>query len=113
MTNLMRLQLELNNQPYLQESDLCYLLEENGLDPEGDYSQTNRLKLLYTVLSVFQILTNDIDLYRQIETEFTTTSEAIQAINKRVVQIKAEISQIEAENESATSCISYLFRGRC
>lgn len=113
MTNLMRLQLELNNQPYLQESDLCYLLEENGLDPEGDYSQTNRLKLLYTVLSVFQILTNDIDLYRQIETEFATTSEAIQAINKRIVQIKAEISQIEAENESATSCISYLFRGRC
>lgn len=113
MTNLMRLQLELNNQPYLQESDLCYLLEENGLDPEGDYTQSNRLKLLYTVLVIFQILTNDIDLYRQIETEFATTSEAIQAINKRIVQIKAEISQIEAENESATSCISYLFRGRC
>src|SRR5699024_1183673 len=99
-TNLMRLQLELNNQPYLQESDLCYLLEENGLDPEGDYSQANRLKLLYTVLAVFQILTNDIDLYRQIETELTTTGEAIQAINKRIVQIKAEIGQIEAENES-------------
>ncbi len=113
MTNLMRLQLELNNQPYLQESDLCYLLEENGLDPEGDYTQSNRLKLLYTVLAIFQILTNDIDLYRQIETEFATTSEAIQAINKRIVHIKAEISQIEAENESATSCISYLFRGRC
>lgn len=113
MTNLMRLQLELNNQPYLEESDLCYLLEENGLDPQGDYTQSNRLKLLYTVLAVFQILTNDIDLYRQIETEFTTTGEAIQAINKRIVQIKAEIGQIEAENESATSPISYLFRGRC
>ena len=113
MTNLMRLQLELNNQPYLEESDLCYLLEENGLDPQEDYTQSNRLKLLYTVLAVFQILTNDIDLYRQIETEFTTTGEAIQAINKRIVQIKAEISQIEAENESATSPISYLFRGRC
>ncbi len=113
MTNLMRLQLELNNQPYLEESDLCYLLEENGLDHQGDYTQSNRLKLLCTVLAVFQILTNDIDLYRQIETEFTTTGEAIQAINKRIVQIKAEISQIEAENESATSPISYLFRGRC
>lgn len=44
MTNLMRLQLELNNQPYLEESDLCYLLEENGLDPQGDYTQSNRLK---------------------------------------------------------------------
>ena len=52
MTNLMRLQLELNNQPYLEESDLCYLLEENGLDHQGDYTQSNRLKLLYTVVRV-------------------------------------------------------------
>lgn len=112
-TNYNRLLLELNHQMYLPEEDYKRLLEENGLIDVVTYNPQDRLKLLYTVLAVFRILANDVDLYRSIQTEFATTGEAIQAINKRIVQLKAEISQIEAENESATSPVSYLFRGRC
>lgn len=113
MTNLMRLQLELNNQPYLEESDLRYLLEENGLEPDEGYTKADRLKLLSAVLAVFQVLENDVDFYRQVETEFATTGEAFLAMRRRITQIKAEISQLEVQAEMESGCVTYLFRGRC
>lgn len=113
MTNYDRLMVELNHKMYLPEDDYKRLLEENGLIDTETYSREDRLKLLNTVLSIFQILANDVDLYRSVQTEFATTGEAITAINTRITRLKSEISQIEAENEAASGPVSYLFRGRC
>lgn len=63
MKNIERLSLELSHQPYLSNEDYTALLEEHGLDSQEEYEQEqDRRKLLCTVLSVLQIMANDIDL---------------------------------------------------
>lgn len=112
MTNLERLNLELSHQPYLPENDFISLLEENGLDAAEEYDKQDRRKMLCTVLSILQIMCNDIDLYRRVQTEFTTVSAATDSLNKRIVAIKNEILSLDQETAEAASCVTYLFRGR-
>lgn len=111
MTNLERLSVELAHQPYLPDEDYIALLEENGLDGTEEYAQQDRRKLLCTVLAILQIMLNDIDLYRRVQTEFATVSAATNSLNKRITAIKSEILALDAETAESTSCVSYLFRG--
>lgn len=110
MTNLERLNLELSHQPYLSEGDFIALLEENGLDAGEEYTQQNRRKLLCAVLAILEILSNDLDLFRSIQTEFATTGAANEALAKRIASVKSEIARLDEESATATSCVSYLFR---
>lgn len=112
MTNLERLSLELSHQPYLSDADYTALLEENGLDSAEEYTLQDRRKMLCTVLSVLQIMCNDIDLYRRVQTEFTTVSAATESLNKRIQSLKNEILALDRETAEAASCVTYLFRGR-
>lgn len=112
MKNLERLNLELSHQPYLPENDFIALLEENGLDASEDYAAQDRRKMLCTVLSILNILCNDIDLYRRVQTEFTTVSAATDSLNKRIQTLKNEILALDRETAEAASCVTYLFRGR-
>ena len=98
MTNLARLQLELANRQYLSEEQYSVLLDENGLDAVSEYTAANRKSLLQTVLNVLEILANDIDLFRKVETEFATTSEAFSALTTRIQTVKNKISAIDAES---------------
>ncbi len=103
--------LELSRQPYLSERDYITLLEENGLDAGEEYTPQDSRKLLCAVLSVLQILANDIDLFRSIQTEFATTGAASEALAKRMAAVKGEIAKLDEEIATATSYVSYLFRG--
>lgn len=98
MTNLGRLTLELSNRYYLSDDEYSTLLAENGLDAQSEYDVSNRRALLMTVLDVLEILANDVDLFRKIETEFSTTSEAYTALSDRISRVKAKISDIDAES---------------
>lgn len=113
MSNLERLKLELANRQYLEEEQFKLLLEENGLEAMVDYEAANRRALLSTVLDVLEILANDIDLFRKIETEFTTTSAAYDALSSRILGIKNKIAAIDAESGAKSdSCFSFMYVGR-
>jgi hypothetical protein len=106
-----RLMIELGNKAYLDDLSLSRLLYENGLNGMEDYSAQDRRKLLCTVLAIFQILANNIDLYRKIETEFSTDSEALTGINKRIAALKNEILALDRETSESNGCVSYLYVG--
>lgn len=112
MTNLARLQLELANREYLSEEQYAVLLDENGLDAVSEYTAANRKPLLQTVLNVLEILANDIDNFRKVETEFTTTSEAYSALTVRIQTVKNKISAIDADSGAvAGSVFSAMYFG--
>ncbi len=77
MTVLERLKLELNNKEYLTDTEYSQFLKENDFDvvimPEYDKT-TMQKALLYTVIDVLEVVSNDVDLMRRVETEFTNTN---------------------------------------
>ena len=116
MKNIERLKVELNNKQYFSDDIYESILEENGLDAYDDYVKENRIDLLETVYTIIQMLANDIDNFRRVETEFVTTTAAEQYIEKRLASIRGEIDRLkdlekEAENEylSSGSVTGYLF----
>lgn len=116
MINLERLEIELNNKEYFSDKVYSAILEENGLEAFDDYEKSNRIELLETVYTILQMLANDIDNFRKVETEFVTTTAAEQYIEKRLLSIRDEIDRLkdlekEAENEylASNSKIGYMF----
>ena len=108
MTNLERLKLELANKSYFADSEYSIFLEENGLTPSETYVGTEKFRLLQTVLSIFESLQNNIDLYRSIETEFTTTSSAYENIKTRIDELHKQIAKLP-EYQPKVKSITYLF----
>jgi predicted transcriptional regulator with HTH domain len=111
MSNVQRLMIELGGKEYIDDTGLCALLDENGLDGAADYNTQDRRKLLCSVLSIFQILANNIDLYRKVETEFSNDGEALTGINKRITALKSEIAALDKETSETNSCVSYMYCG--
>lgn len=112
MGNLERLQMELANRQYLPDDQLKTLLQENGLDWRDEYMAIHRRAILSTVLDVFDILANDIDLFRKVETEFATTTAAFEALSNRMLKIKNKIAEIDAEDGTKSgTCFSSMYVG--
>lgn len=120
MTNIERLQLELNNKNYfgdeLQNTQVLEtLLEENYLDPYSDYEKMNdEINLLKTVYAILRTLSNNLDNYRKIETEFVTQGQAQEHLTKRMNAIQAEITKLQNErireqSGQGSKMVSYLF----
>ena len=101
MTNLSKLEIELNNNKYFgnnTENVLVSILEDNNLDPYEEYTKANdRVNMLESVFDVLQTLSNDINSFRKVETEFTTTSAAYEYIQRRLKDIRAEIDRVKLE----------------
>lgn len=101
MTNLSKLEIELNNNKYFgnnTENVLVSILEDNNLDPYEEYTKANdRVNMLESVFDVLQALSNDINSFRKVETEFTTTSAAYEYIQRRLKDIRAEIDRVKLE----------------
>ena len=108
MTNIERLKLELANKSYFTDDEYSIFLEENGLTPSESYTGTDKLGILQTVLSIFESLQNNIDLYRSIETEFTTTSSAYENIKIRIDELHKQIAKLP-EYQPKVKSITYLF----
>lgn len=118
MTNLDRLKIELSEKEYFSNSQEVYssILEENNLDPFDEYSKANdQINMLESVYSVLQMLANNIDAFRKVETEFVTTSAAYQYLQKRLKDLRDEINRIklyicyEDEAGNVSSLTSYMF----
>ena len=80
----------------------------NGIPSTIYNGASDKLGLLQTVLSIFESLQNNIDLYRSIETEFTTTSSAYENIKTRIDELHKQIAKLPSY-QPTTKSITYLF----
>lgn len=91
-TDYDRLLVELNNRMYYDKYTYTRFLNENGLNAFDTFDKnTDHAQLLETVYSVLQTLLSNIDMYRKIETEFTTVGEAANALQNRLKNLRAEM----------------------
>ena len=99
MTNLERLKLELSNKEYYTDDEYTVFLEENNLTPTDAYDKTTmQIQLLYTVVSVLETLSNDVDLMRKIQTnDIATVDQAFEWLDKRLTALKNKIDELEEE----------------
>ena len=111
MQVLQRLKMELSNQEYFSDEQYIQFLTENSLTPTDEYIKTDMQKqLLYTVLDILEAVSNDIDIMRSIETEFSNEGSAYKYIADRIQQVKDKIATIPDPNEEdETSCFSLMY----
>lgn len=112
MTVIERLTLELANKEYLTQDEYKQFLKENNLDEIAIYDKATMQKsLLLTVLDVLEVVSNDIDIMRKVETEFTTTSDAYKYLEQRIAQVKDRIAAIpDPEEEYSPFSLMYTRR---
>ncbi len=100
MTVLDRLKLELANKEYLTDTEYIVFLMENELDETATYNKTTMQKqLLLTVLDILEVVANDVDIMRKVETEFSTTTDAYKYLEQRIAQVKDRIAAIPEPDE--------------
>ena len=111
MQVLDRLKMELSNQEYFSDEQYIQFLAENSLTPTDEYNKpTMQKQLLYTVLDILEAVSNDIDIMRSIETEFSNEGSAYKYIADRIQQVKDKIATIPDPNEEdETSCFSLMY----
>lgn len=112
MTVIERLTLELANKEYLTQDEYKQFLKENNLDEIAIYDKATMQKpLLLTVLDVLEVVSNDIDIMRKVETEFTTTDGAYKYLEQRIAQVKDRIAAIpDPEEEYSPFSLMYTRR---
>ncbi|MCL2018894.1 MAG: hypothetical protein FWG70_03960 [Oscillospiraceae bacterium] len=85
MTNLDRLKMELGHKPYCEDDEYKVFLAENGLLADENYNNDKaRSNLIETVICVLEMLSNNIDNYMKVETNFHTTSAALDNLHSRI-----------------------------
>lgn len=107
MTVLERFKTEIGKE-YFDNAVYTMYLDENGLNATDQYvKSTMQRALLMTLLDCLQVLSNDIDLYRRVDSEFATTSDAFLNIRQRIEDVEKRINSLGEPN----SVVSYLFYG--
>ena len=100
MTVIERLKMELGQKEYLTDTEYTVLLSENSLISTLTYDKLTMLKpLLMTVIDIFEVVSNDVDIMRKVETEFTTTSDAYKHLQERIQSVKNRIASIPVPDE--------------
>lgn len=88
MTNLERLKLELAHKSYFSDEEYTVFMEEQGLYATDEYKkETNQSALLRTVIAVLETLSNDINYYRTVESEFVTNTQAYTHLKNRIDEL--------------------------
>ena len=109
MQVLDRLKMELSNQEYFPDNQYIQFLAENSLTSTDEYDKSTMQKqLLLTVLDILEAVSNDIDIMRSIETEFSNEGSAYKYIADRIQQVKDKIASIP-EPEEDYSCFSLMY----
>ena len=109
MTVIERLSLELANKEYLTQAEYIQFLTENNLISNDVYNKEIMQKqLLFTVVDILEVVANDVDIMRKVETEFTTTSDAYKYLQERIQNIKDRIASIpDTEEEYSPFSLMY------
>ena len=109
MQVLDRLKMELSNKQYFPDEQYTQFLAENSLTSTDEYNkQTMQKQLLLTVLDILEAVSNDIDIMRSIETEFSNEGSAYKYIADRIQQVKDKIASIPEPDEEY-SCFSLMY----
>ena len=109
MQVLDRLKMELSNKSYFPDEQYTQFLVENSLTSTDEYDkQTMQKQLLLTVLDILEAVSNDIDIMRSIETEFSNEGSAYKYIADRIQQVKDKIASIP-DLEEDYSCFSLMY----
>jgi hypothetical protein len=107
MTVLERFKIEIGKE-YFDDSVYAMYLSENGLESGDAYVKpTMQKQLLMALLDCLQALSNDIDLYRRVDSEFATTSDAFLNLRQRMEDVEKRINALGEPN----AIVSYLFHG--
>ena len=110
ITTLNRLKMELNNKEYYSDDTLSIYLNENNLDGSKVYSKATMQKELYqTVYDVLDSLANNIDLFRSVETEFTSTGQAYNHLQKRLATLQSKILSIPDATGTTNSQFNFMY----
>ena len=111
-TVLQRVKFELGNKQYYSDEEYSLIIYENHLNPEATYNKdTDQRNMLETVYAIMQTLSNDLDLYRKIETEFSTEDQAYKYLQLRLHDFQNRIDSIP-DPEEESSNVSYMFYNR-
>ena len=109
MQVLDRLKMELSNKQYFPDEQYTQFLAENSLTSTDEYDKLTMQKpLLLTVLDILEAVSNDIDIMRSIETEFSNEGSAYKYIADRIQQVKDKIASIP-DPEEDYSCFSLMY----
>ena len=111
-TVLDRVKLQLNFKPYYSDDGYRIFIYENNLDPDVTYNKdTDEKNMLKVVYEVLETLANDISMFRKIETEFATESEAYKYLQLRLADLKARIDDIPdpVDPDADNSNITFMF----
>lgn len=112
-TVLERVKFELGYRPYYSDEEYSLIIYENHLNPEATYNKdTDQRNMLESVYAIMQTLANDIDIFRKIETEFSTEDQAYKYLQLRLQDIQNRIDTIPDPEVEEQSNVSYLFYNR-
>lgn len=111
MQVLDRLKMELSNKEYFPDEQYAQFLTENSLTATDEYVKSSMQRnLLLTVLDVLEAVSNDVDIMRSIQTEFSNESAAYKWMANRIQQVKDKIATIpDPDEEENSSCFSLMF----
>jgi len=109
VTVLDRLKIELSNKEYYNDDVLAMYLEENSLTSTDTYATTMKKQLLQTVYDILQSLSNNIDLFRSVETEFSTVGDAYKYLKQRMDDLEVRILAIPDSTGTKTSVFNFMF----
>lgn len=98
VTCYQRLMIYLNHKQYYPEYEMNVFLSENGLDGSELYDKNKHYRKIHcALLEILESLANNIDIFRTVETEFATTTEAYQYLERRIQRLKQKIDEIPDE----------------
>ena len=109
VTVLDRLKIELSNKEYYNDDVLAMYLSENDLTSTDTYATTMKKQLLQTVYDILQSLSNNIDLFRSVETEFSTVGDAYKYLKQRMDDLEVRILAIPDSTGTKTSVFNFMF----
>ena len=115
MTNLQRLNLEININGAYTDEQLGVFLQENGLDATEDYdpnSNTNKKDIFKTALSILEAIANDPQFMKTYKTEDMTITDFADNLQNRIDALERRIRLLpddyEVYNDGAT--FQYIFK---
>lgn len=109
---LERVKRELAGKQYFSDEVYAMYLDENGLDSSATYNKDTMQKgMLQTVYDILNSLAGDIELYRSVDAEFGTTSEAMKNLETRMYNLQKRILSIPDEpcESNIKSPITFLY----
>ena len=112
-TVLQRVKFELGHKQYYSDEEYSLIIYENHMNPEATYNKdTDQRNMLETVYAILQTLCNDLDVFRRIETEFSTEDQAYKYLHLRLQDIQNRIDSIPDPEAEETSNVSYMYFNR-